>query len=684
VKRLGVDVGGTFTDVILYDETSRQVQIAKEPTTPSAPREGVLRAIVAVLPDGELPTVTNLVHGTTVGLNALLTETGARTGLLTTRGFRDVLEIRLGDRDDAHDLFWRPPPPLVPRRLRLEATERILYNGEVRVPLDLEDVRLAADVFAAEGIKSAAIVFLHSYANPEHELRAADGLRQFGFEGELTLSHEVSGEYREYERTSTTVIDAYVRPKMTAYLRDLESELKRKAFRGDVLITRSGGGAMTVPEAERRPVETILSGPVAGVEGAAALARDLDFDQVITADVGGTSFDTSLITNGQPHLIHQGRIAGLPIQTPWIDVRSIGAGGGSLAYVDVGGLLRVGPASAGAYPGPACYGRGGNEPTVTDAALILGMLGDGRLAGGLRLDGTKAHEALAVIADRLSADVEGAARGVLTIAVASMADAIREITVEEGKDPRDTVLMAFGGAGPVFGVLLARDLDISQVVVPPFAGNFSAYGLLSAERTQAIARTQIIPLRSDAIERATEIVLDLQRKVRGRQEAGNAPADYTVEVAADMRYVGQEYTLTVPLSLSGGELATSCDDLGRVFERSYENTFGHAIDEEIEIVVLRATSRAPVAKTLQPRAETNRSSFPPTDGFKYAYSFARQEWLEFLNVHRSALRPQSCLTGPAIIHEDTTTTYLDAGWTCRPDDSGALLLDFSRETVNLH
>lgn len=677
MTRIGVDVGGTFTDIVVYDDDTNEVLIAKEPTTGRDPREGVLHAIDAVLPGGNLHKRDHFVHGTTVGLNALLTQTGARVGLLTTRGFRDVLEIRLGDRDDANDLFWRPPPPLVPRRLRLPVTERMLFNGTIRVPLEVDDVRRAVDVFVEEEVDSVAIVFLHSYANPDHELRAADALERFGFEGEISLSHEVSGEYREYERTTTTVVDAYIRPRMTAYLRGLERDLHARGFSGDVLVTRSGGGAMTLTEAERRPFETILSGPVAGVEGAATLSRQLGLRQVITADVGGTSFDTSLVVEGRPSVVYQGRVAGLPVQTPWVDVRSIGAGGGSLAYIDSGGLLRVGPASAGANPGPACYGRGGLQPTVTDAALILGMLGEAQLGNGLVLDREKAHGSFSEIVESLGVDVAHAAQGVITIATSSMADAIREITVEQGQDPRDAVLMAYGGAGPVFGGLLAHELGMTEIVVPALAGNFSAYGLLSAERTQSVARTQIIPLRDSAIDRAADVVAELLKRVRDRQTASKT----ILEVAADMRYVGQEYTLTVPLPMQGLELVASCDQLHQAFAVSYQDTFGHSISEEVEIVALRVTSRVPAEQGATAARRARQSSFSDAEVVIRAYSFSRRNWVDFRCINRVDVASERVVTGPVLIREATTTIYLDWGWTSTCHDSGALLITSSPNRV---
>ena len=376
-----------------------------------------------------------------------------------------------------YNLLWRPLEPLVPRRLRLPVSERILADGTIRTPLAQSDVAAAAEIFEAEAIECVAVAFLNAYANPAHELLAERVLREAGFEGEISLSHRASREYREYERTSTTVIDAFIRPRMTEYLRNLEDGLTEAGFRGHSLITRCGGGAMTFAEAETRTFETILSGPVAGAQGGAELARELGIGDVITGDVGGTSFDTALILNGRPQMLHEGRVIGLPIQAPWVDVRSIGAGGGSIAHVDVGGLLRGRTTKRRCRPGPCLLRTGREEPTVTDACVVLGMLGAGHLAGGIRLDVKRATEALAPVADKLGMDVQSAARGVVTIATASMANAIREITIEQGHDPRELALLAFGGAGPLFGTLLASTLGVHTVASFRLTPETSRHGI---------------------------------------------------------------------------------------------------------------------------------------------------------------------------------------------------------------
>ena len=592
---IGVDVGGTFTDLVMFDEASGSVALAKRPTTPDAPERAVIES-VSEAGGGDLAGADYFLHGTTVGLNALLQRSGARVGLLATAGFRDVLEIRRGSREEMLNLWWRPPTPLVPRHLRLPVRERMLAEGTVLTGLEAGDVAAAARAFDAAGVDAVAVAFINSYRNPEHELLAAESLREHGFEGEISLSHRVSREYREFERTSTTVIDAYVRRVAGGYLERLSTGLDDLGSNATPLVMRSGGGVMTFAEAADRPFEIIISGPVAGAEGAAALAAALGHSLVIAADVGGTSFDVSVIVDGRPQTMNEGSVVGLPVQAPWVDVRSIGAGGGSIAELDPAGLLRVGPRSAGSAPGPACYGRGGTEPTVTDAAFALGMLGAGSLAGGLRLDRERAEAALSTLGEPLGMEVGDVARGILRVASAHMVDAIHEITVERGLDPRDGALMAYGGAGGLFATLLASESEIATVIIPPHAGNFSALGLLGADITRTAARTAIMPLAdgsAPAVERAlASLLAELGARTRADEDGAIA------EAALDLRYRGQEYALTIALPHADGRLGADAAATAAAFEAEYARIFGHRMDEAIEIVAVRATLRTPMAHQL--------------------------------------------------------------------------------------
>lgn len=673
--RLGVDVGGTFTDLVFYDDASGQVRVAKRLTTPDSLADGVGRVVASAELAERVRAVRYFLHGTTVGINALHERRGAVVGLLTTRGFRDLLEMRRGDRDSMYDMLWKSPPPLVPRRLRLTVAERIRADRKVEVPLDPDDVRRAAEMFATEGVESIAVVFINSYANPEHELAAEGLLREAGFRGGISLSHRISGEYREYERSSTTVVDAYVRPQLSGYLRELEATLSNLGVGGQRLVTRSGGGAMTFSEAEERPFETIMSGPVAGAMGAGDLCRTLGIEQAITADVGGTSFDTCLVVDGWPQVKYEGRVAGMPLQTAWVDVRSIGAGGGSIAFVDAGGLLRVGPRSAGAVPGPVCYGRGGTDPTVTDAAAALGMLAFGELAGGVTLDVGAAVRALAPLAGRLALSVEEVARGIITIASASMADAIRSITVEQGYDPRAASLVPFGGAGPLFATLLARELDISKIIVPRHAGNFSAWGLLRQDITRQIAVTSIHPLDAVGLATANEVLHSVYKRLSAPIAPPDGDGVEVREVALDLRYVGQEYTLTVRPPGDNGFVAADPAAVAAVFSRDYDRSFGHTLDEPVEIVTVRATTRRPLPKQEEKPMPLDKTTMPAHKSRVIdAFSFTQGRRIDFAVIHRGSLSPESHLAGPAIVPEETATSYVDAGFELVVHPLGALFV----------
>ncbi|WP_210526662.1 hydantoinase/oxoprolinase family protein [Rubellimicrobium arenae] len=666
--RIGVDIGGTFTDLVYYDDETGETVEAKVPTVPHAPEEGVVHAVRDHVPRHVVERAAFFLHGTTVGLNALLERRGATVGLLATEGFRDVLEIRRGDRAEMYNLFWRQPEPLVPRFRRLGVPERVMATGEVHRPLDEAAARAAIAQLLATEVDSVAVCLMNAYANPVHELRLEALLREAGFEGGISLSHRISGEFREYERTSTTVIDAFVRGRMSNYLQRLDARLRELGFGGTTLITRSGSGSMTFAEAEDRPFETIMSGPVGGAHGASEFAKVLGIDALITADVGGTSFDTALVLNGEPQVLYEGSIDGMPVQTPWVDVRSIGAGGGSLAHVDRGGLMRVGPQSAGAVPGPAAYGKGGTEPALTDAAAHLGMLGPGELASGITLDLAAAEGALGRVAQRLGQDVETVATGVLRIATAAMAGAMREVTVEQGLDPRSMVLLPFGGAGPLMAVLLAEELGMRRIIVPPYAGNFSAWGLLGADMVQSAARTLVTVLDEAGLASANGLLGELFGTLGQR----SARPDATVASARlDLRYRGQEHSLTLDVPLDGLRIEAAPETLRASFAEEYRKTFGGVLDAAVEIVAVRATYTV----HLPPR-EMKVSASKASDAAARsveAHSFAHGRRMPFLVLPRTSIaRP---VDGPAIVTEATSTLYVDAGWRVAPGAHGELLLE---------
>ncbi len=668
--RIGVDIGGTFTDLVYYVEETGETFEGKVPTVPHAPEEGVVHAVKAHVPPEVIENAAFFLHGTTVGLNALLERRGSVVGLITTEGFRDVLEIRRGDRAEMYNLFWKQPEPLVPRHRRIGVPERVMATGEVYKPLDEDAVRAALKLQVADNVDAIAVCLLNAFANPAHELRIEAILREEGYAGGISLSHRISGEFREYERTSTTVIDAFVRGRMANYLQRLDGRLRELGFKGASLITRSGSGSMTFAEAEARPFETIMSGPVGGAHGASELAQDLGIDALITADVGGTSFDTALVLHGAPQVLYEGSIDGMPVQTPWVDVRSIGAGGGSIAHVDLGGLMRVGPQSAGAVPGPAAYRKGGTEPTMTDAALYLGMLGPGRLASGIELDVAAAEAALKRVGEKLGQDVEATAIGVMRIAAAAMGGAMREVTVEQGLDPRGMVLLPFGGAGPLMAALLADELRMNTIVVPPFAGNFSAWGLLGADMVQSSARTRVMDLDEAGLVASGGILAQLFSEISSRTDART---DGVKSAKLDLRYKGQEHTLSVDVPLDGkGAFALSAEQVAELFIAAYLTTFGSRLPAKVEIVATRATYRVHLPKRQQKHIVTTGTGTGAVTETISAWSFLNKRRMSFDIVAREAIGTE--LRGPAIVTEATSTLYVDDGWVVSNGGHGELVL----------
>ena len=671
-SRIGVDIGGTFTDFIVYDESDNKVIIDKIPTTPQSPEKAVVEVIKRNLTKEELGKVDFFLHGTTVGLNALLERKGSKVGLLCTKGFRDILEIRRGDRDEMYNLFWQPSPPLVPRYIRLEIDERLFADGTVHKKIDVDQVKSVCKKLLDEGVDSVAIAFINSYTNKDHEVLARKILTDLGFKGQISLSSIVSGEYREYERTTTTVIDAFVKGRMSNYLNTLKNNLNELGYNGAFLVTRSGSGSMTFDEAEDRPFETIMSGPVAGAEGAGELSRKLNNTNMVTADVGGTSFDTCLIINGRPQIQFEGKIVGLPVQSPWVDVRSIGAGGGSIAYLDEGSLIRSGPQSSGAVPGPACYNKGGTHPTTTDAAFYLGMLGEGKLASGLNLDKSLAQSALNSVGSKINMSAHETAKGILKISSANMADAIREITIEQGIDPRELKLLAFGGAGPLMSNLIAQELDIKEIIIPPYSGNFSAWGLLGADLLQMSARTKILRLSDESIHECNIILNELFKDLQKRQKIDFDASSQIKEVALDMRWMGQEHTITLKLdNAKEGAINLSSEELKELFKKEYIRTFGSKLDTIIEIVSTRASLRA----TLPRKSETGNiveEDVSISNKKIKCYSFNKDADIDFEILSRSAIK--SNLSGPKIIVESTAITYVDTNYDINLDFSKNLIL----------
>ncbi|MBV7327211.1 hydantoinase/oxoprolinase family protein [Chloroflexi bacterium TSY] len=478
--RVSVDVGGTFTDVIVLNEDGR-LRLEKVETTPTNPASGVLSGFQKA--DATPEEIDYFVHGTTLGINALLTRTGAKVAIVTTLGFRDVYDLARTDRVPMYDFKYRKPQSLVPRSLTFELNERLDFQGNVLTPFDQASATTVARRIQEEQVESVAVCFLHAYANPAHELAMATVLNEICPDVSVTLSHHLSREYREYERTSTAVIDAYVKPITRTYLQKLNDDLRSQGLRGQFLMTRSGGGAMTVASAQEQPVHLVLSGPAGGVIGASFLSNLIENKNLITIDMGGTSLDASLVVDGKPKVENEQHFQGLPMSIPTIDIHTIGAGGGSIAWIDDGDHLQVGPMSAGASPGPVCYDKGGIQPTFTDAALVVGYLDPANFLGGeIKLNMTKTKESLNAMANRLSTTSDDVAAGILRISEAKIAGAVREISIEQGYHPRDFAMLAYGGGGAFVAAAVARDLEIPRVIVPPGPANFSAFGMLGQSK----------------------------------------------------------------------------------------------------------------------------------------------------------------------------------------------------------
>ncbi|WP_430504653.1 hydantoinase/oxoprolinase family protein [Haloparvum sp. PAK95] len=668
--RLGADVGGTFTDVVLA--TDDDLVTTKVPTTADQSVgvvDGVRKACAeAGIDPGDVDEFT---HAMTVSVNALLEETGAKTALVTTEGFRDVLEIGRQDRPDLYDLSAQRPDPLVPRRRRFEVPERTTPEGVESddgtadaaggSPVDEAAVReVAADVRDCDA-ESVAVSLLHAYADPTNEQRVADILEE-ELDVPVSTSHEVLAEFREYERTSTTVVDAYVTPKIDSYLGRLTTEAVDLGL-PEPLVMQANGGIADADTVREHAVTTSMSGPAAGVVGAnaaaGAVADERDLRGLVTFDMGGTSSDVSLVRDGEAERTTDAEINGRPVRTPMVDVTTVGAGGGSIAWVDEGGALRVGPRSAGAEPGPACYGKGGTEPTVTDANLVLGYVGeDADLGGELSLDADAAYDALADLADEagMAGPVE-AARGVYRVANANMARAIRLATVERGHDPRQFGLVAFGGAGPMHAAALASDLDVGTVVVPPACGVLSAYGLLAADEKHDAVRTYRTPLAEADPEAVDERYDELEREALAEARDPDAAV---VERQADLRYGGQSFELTVAV-----DDVFDPEAVAERFHDAHEATYGYRMDDQVDLVNLRVTATTERAEPAT--AHTAGQGAEPD--VREARFGADGDVYETAIYQRSALPVGHTIGGPAVVEGGQSTVVVPPAWDAevRPD-----------------
>jgi len=689
--RVAVDIGGTFTDLVCLAPDGR-VHTRKVPSTTRNYADAMLGGLGDLLRDAGCPgdEIGDVVHGTTVASNAILELKGARTGLITTAGFRDTLEIRRLRMPRLYDLGWQKPPPLVERRLRLEVRERITGRGDVAAPLDRDDAARAVRRLVADGVEALAVCLINSYANPAHERAVRAVVERVAPHLTLCLSSDVLPEVKEYERTSTTVINAYLLPVVTRYLESLIEGLTAIGVRSPLRIMQSNGGTMDARRAARLPIHIVESGPAAGVIGAQALARRMALPDVITLDMGGTTAKAAIVERGELQRAAEYEVGGgimqgsrLPrgggylLRVPSLDLAEVGAGGGSLIRVDSGGSMRVGPESAGAVPGPVCYDLGGSEPTVTDANVLLGYLNpDALVDGAVPLNAARAREALErCVARPLSLDATAAAYGAYQLASASMIRAIKAVSSERGRDPRGFALCAFGGNGPVFAVAIARALGIARVVVPPHPGLFSAFGLLYADVECHLARTyrrqvdRVDPLELREAWRSLE-----ETAVRELAADGWAPRDIGTARSADLRYRGQSFELTVPVP-SGETGGAAIGSVVDAFHAQHERTYGHRGDagDPVEIVTLRVHARV---RTDRPGAPGRAPSATADDGparTRRAYFGRDAGWCLTPVVRRGALTERR--PGPLVVEEYDATCVVPPGASAALDQFGNIAID---------
>jgi N-methylhydantoinase A len=688
--RIGVDIGGTFTDVVLVDESRGAIAVVKVPTTPRDFCQGVVEALGVATRERGVPTaeVVWLAHATTVVTNALLEGKGARTALITTRGMRDVLELRRSARASLYDLFQDGPAILVPRHLRLEVTERVDAQGAVVEALRLEEVDDAIDFIKRHDVEAVAVCLLYSFLNDDHERQIGGRLRAALPDLPVFLSHEVLPEIREFERASTTAVCAYVAPILGSYLGRLESAVTGMGLPAPHIMG-SSGGVFSVAEGLRMPAMAVESGPAAGVIAAALVGRQLGLGNLISFDMGGTTAKASLIEGGVVQTTAEYEVGsgghvrrwlhgtGHPIRVPVIDLAEVSAGGGSIAWIDPGGALRVGPESAGAEPGPVCYGQGGTRPTVTDADLVLGYLNQTALLGGalpVHLDRARAVLER-TIAIPLGMSVLQAAAGIVDVVNAAMAASLRIVSVERGYDPREFMLVAFGGAGPVHAARLAQELAIPQVIVPPIPGGFSALGLVASDIRRDYVKTFYARLDGAEPSRMEAVYGVMESEARGMlAEAGVPEANREIARAADCRYGRQAYELTVPLT-NGPITRAVLDRLAADFHDKHRITYGHANpDEPVQLVNLRvaALGRLGGLDLGRVTGEAARAQLPA--GERQAY-FKETGLVRCDVLPRAELAPGFERPGPLIIEAMDTTIVVPPGWRCRADDRGFILLE---------
>jgi N-methylhydantoinase A len=677
---VGVDVGGTYTDLFFYDEATGKSATAKVPSTPGNQAIGFLDGLAQRVND--LARVGTIVHGTTVGTNALLERKGAPIGVITTKGFRDVLEMRRRDRPRTWGL-WGQFVPIVPRDRRIEVAERTLADGTILTPVDPAEVKAAAKLLLERGAEAVAVFFLNSYANGANERAAVTALKEVWPNSCINASSEILPEIREFERASTTALNAYLQPVVGAYIGSLEERLKGGGFGGQLLIVQSNGGVMSVDTARHRPIRTALSGPAAGVIAGAHIAAAAGFPNVITGDVGGTSFDVALIVGGRSALAAETKIDfGLVVRTPMIEMTTIGAGGGSIAWVDRGGLLQVGPQSAGSDPGPACYGKGGDAATVTDANVVLGRINAERPIGGklARLDVEAARAALEKhVGQKLGLGVMESAEAVIRVANALMAGAIRLVSIERGHDPKRFALMPFGGGGPLHAGALIQDVGLAQAIVPRFPGVTSALGCIVADMRHDFVRTINRPLESLDVAALDRDIVAFAAEGMGLLDRANvAFAGREAEIELDMSYVGQTHTVAVPVALTIARGASGIT--GAAIRAAFDAAYTRAYGRLLQGVPVRLLNLRVAVIGRRPPFDLATLKPDPANTLAGARRGSRKLWIggtwrEADVFARLDLPAGAVVAGPAVLEQPDTTIYVDPGLNARVDALGNVILE---------
>jgi N-methylhydantoinase A len=685
--RVSVDVGGTFTDLVALDEATGEMVNIKVPTTPRSPEAGVVDAFRSFLEGAKPASVGMVSHATTIATNALFGQLSLelpRTALITTRGFRDVVEIGRQRRAEVYNLFFQRPPMLVARRLRYEVDERTEASGDVSKPLDRAQLDAVLDEVEAEGVESLAVAFLNSYANPVNEEEALNAVKERGLAVYTTASSRISNEYREYERFSTAVVNAVLMPIIHAYVTALAREMKGLGVAAPLYVMQSNGGLSTAENVSQKPVTIVESGPSAGVIAAAWLGEATGEQNLISFDMGGTTAKAGTVRGRMPEVvpeyevaghIHMGRLvkgSGYPVRFPFIDLAECSAGGGTIAWVDEGGVMRVGPTSAGASPGPACYSRGGTEPTITDANLLLGRLNpESLLGGGMKIYADKAEEAFKRLSSKLDTDAHEAAVGVVRLANSMMSKILRIVSVERGYDPRGFSIVAFGGAGPMHVCALADELGVGKVLVPPNPGMFSALGLLTADLFHDYARAMVS--RFDEVDAGRAEASFMEMEEEGREtlaSEGVEPVKMTFIRQVDLRYLGQAYELTVEVPRM---LVGSLSSVAASFHAKHREVYGYAAeDEPVELVNLRVRAVGLIPK---PRLREHRRGVKPSPSSRRRVYFEGPgEWVDTPVYVREQARWGKPVKGPAIVEQYDATTVVYPGWEASMDGIGDLIL----------